>query len=151
MLTDSNCESLQVNLLYNRSHQLDTGVEVMIAIATSPWYSTIVHVLQNLQAPAGLSKTRARSVKLKADKFCILNQYLYWKDPGGVLLNFLLENEAQHTIKELHKGYCGGHHSWKVTTNKILRAGYYWPTLFSDVYKETSICHQCQIFMVKKR
>ena len=69
----------------------------MIDFTTSLWYYDIVHVLQNLQAPAGLSKTRARSVNLEAAKFCILNQYLYWKDPGGVLLNFLLENESQQT------------------------------------------------------
>ena len=99
MLTDSNCESLQLNFLSSQSHQLDTGVEVMIDFTTSPWYSDIVHVLQNLQAPVGLPKTRARSMKLKAAKFCILNHYLYWKDPGGVLLNFLLENEAQHIVK----------------------------------------------------
>ena len=99
MLTDSNYESLQLNFLSSQFHQLDTWVEVMIDFATSPWYSDIVHVLQNLQAPAGLSKTRARSVKLKAAKICIINQYLYWKDPGGVLLNFLLENESQHTVK----------------------------------------------------
>ena len=64
-------------------------------------------------------------MKLKATKFCILNQYLYWKDPGGVLLNFLLENEAQQNMKEFHKGDCGGHHSWKVSANKILRASFY--------------------------
>ena len=99
MFMDSNCEYLQLNFLSSQSHQLDTGVEVMIDFTTSSWYSYIVHVLQNLQALARLSKTRARSVKLKAAKFCILNQYLYWKDPGGVLLNFLLENESQHTVK----------------------------------------------------
>ena len=71
----------------------------MIDFATSPWYFDIVHLLQNLQAHAGLSKIRARSVKLKAAKFCILNQYLYWKDPRGVLLNCILENEAQHRVK----------------------------------------------------
>ena len=60
------------------------------------------------------------------------------------------KNEAQHTVKEFHKGDCGGHHSWKVTTNRILGAGYYWPTLFLDVYKEISICHQCHIFYGKR-
>ena len=120
---------------------MDIEVQVMPDFPISPWYVDIVYVLQNLQPPAGLRKTRARSVKLKGAKFCILNQYLYWKEPGGVLLNCLLENEAQHTFKEFHKGDCGGHHSWKVTENKILRAGYYWPPLFLDVYKETSKCH----------
>ena len=66
----------------------------MTEFVASPWYSNIVHVLRNLQAPARLSKSRARLVKLKAAKFCIINRYLYWKDPGGVLLSCLLENEA---------------------------------------------------------
>ena len=73
MLTDSNHEALQLNLLSSQSNQLDTGVEVMIDFATSPWYCDTVHVLQNLQAPTGLSKTKARSMKLKAAKLCILN------------------------------------------------------------------------------
>ena len=77
MMTNSNCESLQFNFLSNQFNLLDTEVEVMIDFVASPWYSDIVHVLRNLQAPAGLSKSRARSVKLKAAKFCIINQYLY--------------------------------------------------------------------------
>ena len=107
----------------------------MADFVASPWYFDIVYVFRNLQAPKILSKSRERSIKLKDAKFCIINQYFYWKDPGGVLLNCLLENEAQQTVKEFHKGDCGGHHSWKVNANKILRAGYYWPTLFLDVYK----------------
>ena len=102
MMTSSNCESLQINFLSHQSDQLGTVIEVMIDFVTSPWYSDIVYVLRNLQAPEGLSKSRARSVKLKSAKFCIINKYLYWKDPGGVLLNCLLEDEAQQVIKEFH-------------------------------------------------
>ena len=79
----------------------------MLDFSMSPWHSDIVYVLQNLQAPARLSKTRARSVKLKAAKFCILHQYLYWKDPSGVLLNFLLENEAKQTEIISQRGLWG--------------------------------------------
>ena len=64
----------------------------MIDFVATPWYSDIVHVLRNLQAPVGLSKSRERSVKLKSTKFFIINPYIYWKDLGGVLLNCLLEN-----------------------------------------------------------
>ena len=90
-------------------------------------------------------------MKLKAVKFCIIEQYLYWKDLGGILLNCLLENEAQHMTKEFHEGDYGGHHCWKETTNKILRARFYWPSLFSDVYKETTKCHPCQNFKGKRK
>ena len=61
-------------------------------------------------------------------------------------MNGLLENEAKAKIQEFHKEDCGGHLYWKVTAHKILRAWFYWPTLFLDVYKEVSTCHQCQIF-----
>jgi len=46
---------------------------------------------------------------------------------------------------------CGGHLYWKTTTYKLLRVGFYWPTLFSDVYKEISTCHECQIFEGKRK
>ena len=151
MMTYSNCDSLQLIFLSGQLNQLDTEVQVMPDFYISPWYADIVYVLQNLQPPTGLSKTRARSMKPKATKFCILNQYLYWKDHGGVLLNCLLENEAQQITKEFHDGYCGGHYSSKVTVNKILRAGFYWPSLFSDVYKETTKWHQCQVFYGKRK
>jgi hypothetical protein len=71
-----------------------------------------------------LKKTRARSLKLKAIKFFILNQNLYWRDPVGILLKCLDENEAKHVITDMHKGFCGGHQHWKATILKILRAGY---------------------------
>ena len=36
-------------------------------------------------------------------------------------------------------------------TNKILRVGFYWPSLFSDVYKKITKCHQFQIFYGKRK
>jgi hypothetical protein len=42
--------------------------------------------------------------------------------------------EAENIIEQLHSGVCGGHFFTKTTAHKILRAGYYPPTLFSDVH-----------------
>eukprot|EP00253_Pinus_taeda_P011022 PITA_11022 len=70
-----------------------------------------------------MTRNKARTLKLKAAKFCILNSALYWKDPGGVLLNCLVEKEAKKVMEDCHQGDCGGHLFWKSTTNKILRAG----------------------------
>eukprot|EP00253_Pinus_taeda_P007067 PITA_07067 len=50
---------------------------------------------------------------------------------------------------DFHKGDCGGHLFWKTTANKVLRARYYWLTLFSDVYKIVMSCHECQVFQGK--
>ena len=114
------------------------------------WYKDIIYVLQNLQAPIGMDKNRARFIKLKVVKYCISNGCLYWKDLGGILLNCLLEDEAKKISKEFYEGDCGGHHYWKTTINKILRVGYYWPTLFIDVYKKVRACIQCHKFADKQ-
>ena len=82
-----------------------------------------------------LDKKPTRSLKLKATKYFLINQHLHWKDPGGVLLRCLEKPEIEEVILELHEGACGGHKYWKATTYKILRSGYYWPSLFSDVYQ----------------
>jgi hypothetical protein len=95
-------------------------------------------VLRNLQAPPELSKTKARFLKMKSTKFCMVNQSLYWKDLGGIFLSCSLEEDAKRTIREFHKGDCGGHHYWKTIVHKILRDGFYWLNIFSDVYKEVS-------------
>jgi len=100
----------------------------------SPWHSDIVYVLQHLSPPPVMLRSKDRSQKLKSAKFCILDSALYWKDSGGVLLIFLVENEAQQVMNDFHRGDCGGHLFWKTTSNKILTAGYYWPSLFSDLY-----------------
>eukprot|EP00253_Pinus_taeda_P029712 PITA_29712 len=54
-------------------------------------------------------------------------------------------------MKEFHAGDCGGHLYWKSTTGKILRAGYYWPSLFADVKNFAFSCHKCQIFEGKRK
>ena len=104
-----------------------------------------------MSPPLGMAKNKSRTLKLKAAKFCIMNNALYWKDPGGVLLNFLVEEESKQVMEDFHKGDCGGHLFWKKTTKFFLRAGYYWPTRFADVYKTVKSCHECQIFQGRRK
>jgi len=117
----------------------------------SSWYNDIIFFLQNFQSPPELLKNKARFLKQKEIKFCLLNDSLYWKDPGGVLLKCITKFEAQQTMKEFHEGDCGGHHYWKITINKILRSSFCWPTIFVYVYKKVSSCHECHIFEGKRK
>lgn len=81
----------------------------------------------------------------------IVEGRLYWKDPVGILLLCLTEDEFTEAIKDYHEGLCGGHYSWKVIAHKILQARFYWPTLFGDTYKFVISCQKCQLFVEKKR
>jgi hypothetical protein len=54
-------------------------------------------------------------------------------------------------LNDCHIGACGGHLSGLETTQKILRAGYFWPTLIKDCIESVKKCHPCQIFSRKMR
>ena len=56
-----------------------------------------------------MNKSEYRSLKLKALKYVIINQILYWKDCKGVLLKCLDRFEAHAITGKLHGGACGGH------------------------------------------
>jgi len=56
-----------------------------------------------------MDKTRARFLKHKAEKIFILNESLYWKELGKVLLNCVIEQEAKRLMKDFHARDCGGH------------------------------------------
>jgi hypothetical protein len=86
-----------------------------------------------------MGRSKARDLKLKEIIYFLIDQVLYWKDPLGVLLRCLDPQEAHKIIFDFHDSLCGGHHFWKTTAYKILRVGYYWPTLFTDVCEKSGL------------
>ena len=92
-MDELNLQALEINMVNALDEQEglpDPTVEEKFQ--NSPWYSDILYVLTNLNAPPELSKTKARFLKLKARNYCILNENLYWKNPNGLLLKCLPEN-----------------------------------------------------------
>jgi hypothetical protein len=155
-MTESNCKAIGLYHLssksQNSSFQIgETSSQVNNKYASSPWYKDIVFFLLNLQSPPELDKSKFRSLKLKSVKYCIIDQILFWKDPNGILLRCVDEEEAKQFFCDLHHGVCGGHHHWKATAFKILRAGYYWPVLFSDIFSQVRACEPCQKFAGKQK
>ena len=95
-MAQSNFDLLGINCIANLSGNMDAEPTLQVSqnFLASPWYSDIIYILQNLQEPPELSKTKAIFLKLKDTKLCTIDGFLYWKYPGGVLLNCLLEYEA---------------------------------------------------------
>ncbi|KAH9316453.1 hypothetical protein KI387_025080, partial [Taxus chinensis] len=67
-------------------------------------------------------------------------------NPEGVLLKFIIEDVAPKIVVDFHGGVCGGHFAGRFTTHKILRVGYWWPTLFKDATFLVRRCESCQHF-----
>jgi ribonuclease HI len=151
LLAESNCKALGINFVNEQAESSNKHFQGALPLAACDWYKDILYFLQELKPPDGLGKSKARALKLKAVKYCLIDQTLYWKDPLGLLLRCLDPQEAQKVMFDFHSGLCGGHHFWKTTAHKVLRAGYYWPTLFPDVCREIRACIKCQRFSGKQQ
>jgi ribonuclease HI len=156
LLAEANCQALGISFInecsgiqQDRLSDIDHQREP--PLAQCPWYKDVIYFLQELRPPDGLQRSKARALKLKAVKYCLIDQILYWKDPLGVLLKCISPPEAEKVVAEFHSGLCGGHHFWRATAHKILRAGYYWPTMFADVCKRVRACINCQKFAGKQQ
>jgi hypothetical protein len=59
---------------------------------------------------------------------------MFRRNYDGILLRCVDENKAQELIMEFHEGICGGHFAPMATVHKIIRARFYWPSIFRDSY-----------------
>jgi hypothetical protein len=84
-------------------------------------------------------------LRLKSEQYHLINSVLFRVNYDGVILRCLEREDADKVLKELHDGPVGGHSVGNTTTHKILRADYYWPTLFRDAHTYARNCETCQI------
>ena len=108
-MAQSNCDALSLNMISKLSvEEQDPKGHLDPPVAehflSSPWYTDIIFVLQNLQSPQGMDRTRSIFIKQKSSRFCILDGKLYWKEPGVVLSNMVDEKEEKRFIEEFHAG-----------------------------------------------
>nr|XP_009400993.1 PREDICTED: uncharacterized protein LOC103985108 [Musa acuminata subsp. malaccensis] len=69
---------------------------------------------------------------------------LYKRSFSRPLLRCLEPNEAQTILSEMHEGTCGEHIGERTLVHKILRQGYYWPTMRQDAKAFVRRCSSCQ-------
>lgn len=79
LMAKSNLHALDINLIATMSEENEEGMSVQGSemFVLSPWYANIIYVLKNLSPLPSMTKNKARTFKMKAAKFCILNSALY--------------------------------------------------------------------------
>ncbi|XP_024028609.1 uncharacterized protein K02A2.6-like [Morus notabilis] len=59
--------------------------------------------------------------------------------------------EAQKVLHEIHEGVYGNHTGEQSLALKVLRQGYYWPTLKKDAFQYARRCDKCQRYVTIPR
>ena len=96
------------------------------------WYYDIHFYLTRGACPEHMDASQRIVLRLKSNQSHLANDTLYRKNYDGIWLRCLEKDDVDHVLKEMHYDAEGGHYGGETTSHKILRAGYYWPTMFRD-------------------
>ena len=109
-------------------------VEHIFLISTlDPWYGDIIIYLQILKVPTHLSRDERQWLHHVSKNYLIVDNTLYRRGIDCILRHCLTHDEAEVVLNDCHGGACGGHLSGISTAQKILRVGYFWPSILRIV------------------
>ena len=89
--------------------------------------------------PKEAAKIRARSSRFTNHKGS-----LYKRGFFTPFLKCIAEEDTEYVLREVHEGICGNHIGARTLAGKVLRQGYYWPTMLKDAINLVKKCRICQ-------
>ena len=104
------------------------------------WMTPIISYLKDENLPEG--KDEATKLRVRSARYVLLNDVLYKR---GFSQPYLLSpDEANYVLREIHEGACGNHSGARSLIHKVVRVGYYWPTIQADAKAYVKVCDRCQ-------
>jgi hypothetical protein len=82
-------------------------------------------------------------LKKIAIHYAMIGDKMYKRGFATPMLPFLSELESQRTLKEIRDGSCRSHIGGRSLAGKVIRAGFFWPTIVSDAKGYVRSCDKC--------
>ncbi|GJX56895.1 reverse transcriptase domain-containing protein [Tanacetum coccineum] len=105
------------------------------------WMTPICEYLAKEILPE--DKKKARAVRRKAARYAMINGYK--KSFLGPWLRCVGPLQANYVLRKIHEGSCSMHSGPISVVAKVIRTGYYWPTMHMDARNLIRECNDCQI------
>ena len=114
---------------------------IFLISTLDPWYGDIIVYLQTQKTPTHLPRDERRRLHHVSKNYLIVDNTLYRHGVDSILRCCLTHDEAEVVLNDF--GTCGGHLSGISMAQNILRAGYFWPSIFKDCVDVLNRCHPC--------
>ncbi|XP_020205690.1 uncharacterized protein LOC109790856 [Cajanus cajan] len=108
------------------------------------WMDAIVNHLLTGELPE--DPLEAKKLRTLAARYTLIVGELYKRGLSTPLLKCLTPEQAHYVLREVHEGVCGTHSGSRTLAAKVVRTGYYWPTLATDCAEFIQRCKPCQQF-----
>ena len=89
--------------------------------------------------PKEAAKIRTRSARFTNHKGSLYKRGFFTPIPKCIA-----GKDIEYVLREVHEGICGNHIEARALAGKVLRQGYYWPTILRDATDLVRRCKICQ-------
>jgi hypothetical protein len=110
--------------------------------STRSWIHPVMKFIETGELPK--DQNEASLVKRRAPSHTIVAGQLYKRGFSTPLLKCIEGEEAAYALEEVHEGIAGQHLGGRALAKKVLRAGFYWPTMVTDAKNFVKVCEKCQ-------
>ncbi|GJV06749.1 reverse transcriptase domain-containing protein [Tanacetum coccineum] len=107
------------------------------------WMTPIIKCLEEGIWPA--DENEARTLRMKISQYVMEEGVMFKKSYLSPMLRCVGPLQENYIIREVHEGACRMHTGSRSVVAKIMRQGYYWPTMYQDTKEEIEKCDSCQI------
>ena len=116
------------------------GVEVSPIGSDPNWMDPIWDYIIDGRLPDDLKE--ASKIKTRSARFTNHKGSLYKRGFFTPILKCIAGKDTDYVLREVHEGVCRNHIRARALTRKVLRQGYYWPTILRDA---TDLVRRCKI------
>ena len=86
----------------------------------------------------------ASEIRTRSARFTNHKGSLYKRGFFTPILKCITEKDADYVLRKVHEGVYGNHIRARALAGKVLRQGYYWPTILRDAIDLVRKCKICQ-------
>ena len=123
---------------YATSPEEEKGVQVCALEEGDTWMTPFRRYLADGILPA--EPEEGKKIKRNAARYTLIDGILFRHGFTHPILTCVSGNECTRIMAQLHKGICGSHVGGRSLASKVIRAGFFWPTIREDCVRYTQHC-----------
>ena len=128
---------------YLAEPSIDPYSMVVAPVGSVPsWMDPIWDYINNGTLPH--DPKEAAKIRVRSSRFTNHKGSLYKRGFFTPFLKCITGEDTEYVLREVHEGICGNHIGARTLEGKVLRQGYYWPTILKDATDLVKRCRICQ-------
>ena len=96
-----------------------------------------------MDGPQPSDPIEATKLRTRSTRFTNHRGSLYKRGFFTPILKCIAGKDVDYVLREVHEGVCGNHIGARALAGKVLRQGYYWPTMLREATDLVRKCKTC--------